>query len=433
MQLLRKVWHILDPILQQNQQLLLSELNIKLQKSVRVIDGIIKNEHHATSLSDILKMKGKINRVKFFLSAKESLKLSVVELIDWHYLFDPSWYLLSRVAREEIDRYLETNSGTNESMIEALGVLRKAAQDLTARADQPSRDISSRDFLGTRVPIIDSSVAIAQFEDNDNSAIVDAMTVYLPADTGGTNRDVQSLCKALYRMDPFTFGLLRCCGVINKSKESAKILAFDLVFEIPKGLRCPPQSLRNLLRHSQPSLNVKLEMARHLAASVFYLHTTGFVHKNIRPEIILLFEHEESPTKLLCLVGFEKFRMVQGATSLARDGFPERVFYRHPLRQGYDPAMEYVMQHDIYSLGVCLLEMCLWISFIKENVPAGECILHDELNVDGLLAITDQRQRAFGIKKKLVAIVEEKLPLHVGKKLTDTVVSCLTCLDGPES
>ena len=447
MEFLRTVWESLDPILQQNQQLLLSELETKLQKSVRLIDGVIENKQNAAShpnvlkmkgivrtnsLPDVLKMKGTVRRVKFALSIRESLKLTVAEFIEWHQLFDPSWYLLSRVASKEVDRCLEAKDETKDSMIQALSVLRRAARDINARADRPSRDISSYDFLGTRMPITNSSAAIAQFEDSSKFAIVDHMSVHWCADKAGTNRDVKGLSKALLRMDPFMFGLLRCCGVINRSQKSGfgEILAYDLVFEIPKGLRPRPRSLRDLLRHTQPSLNMKLEMAKHLANSVFYLHTTGFVHKNIRPEIILIFEQEDSSATLLCLVGFEKFRMAQGATSLLGDGLLDRELYRHPFRQGYDPDMEYVMQHDIYSLGVCLLEISLWVSFIEEQTPDGGFSLHNELNVDGILAVTDQRKRAFGVKKRLVAIAEERLPLIVGQRLTDTVVSCLTCLDG---
>ncbi|CAG8970828.1 hypothetical protein HYALB_00001616 [Hymenoscyphus albidus] len=42
----------------------------------------------------------------------------------------------------------------------------------------------------------------------------------------------------------------------------------------------------------------------------------------------------------------------------------ERNLYRHPSRQGAIPADEFIMQHDIYNLGVCLLEIGLWESFV---------------------------------------------------------------------
>lgn len=41
------------------------------------------------------------------------------------------------------------------------------------------------------------------------------------------------------------------------------------------------------------------------------------------------------------------------------DNLMDRNFYRHPNRQGESPKDIYVMQHDIYSLGICLLEIGL--------------------------------------------------------------------------
>lgn len=50
---------------------------------------------------------------------------------------------------------------------------------------------------------------------------------------------------------------------------------------------------------------------------------------------------------------------------MAGDMSWDRNVYRHPLRQGNDPVDRYRMQHDIYSLGVCLLEVGLWESFVE--------------------------------------------------------------------
>lgn len=43
----------------------------------------------------------------------------------------------------------------------------------------------------------------------------------------------------------------------------------------------------------------------------------------------------------------------------------ERNLYRHPVRQGLWSEEAFIMQHDIYSLGVCLIEIALWQSFIQ--------------------------------------------------------------------
>jgi hypothetical protein len=45
-----------------------------------------------------------------------------------------------------------------------------------------------------------------------------------------------------------------------------------------------------------------------------------------------------------------------------------RAMYQHPDRQGQPgsyPEVAYEAKHDIYSLGVTLLEVFLWIPFLK--------------------------------------------------------------------
>ena len=440
MDLLTKIWDSLDPNLQQNQHLLLSVLEVKLQKAVSLLNSVVNNEQTATSLADILKTRGRVKKGRFALSVKDSLDQTMVEFSEWHYLFDPSWYLIARVTSEEIDRQLQAKKTHNESPVYGLKALRKSVRDLNTPSNQPSRDISSYDFLGPRSPISDSQAAIAHFHDKNGYAVVNSMVANLLADEIATVREVKALCKALSRMDPYIFGLLRCCGVVNKSQAidangpiMKKQLAYDLAFEVPTSLS-KPKSLRDLLKNHQASLNLRLEISRQLASSVFYLHTTGFVHKNIRPENILIFEQEASrKKKVACLVGFEKFRVADGDTYLVGDGLPEREIYRHPSRQGNDPEREYVMQHDIYSLGVCLLEIGLWKSFVQRNESQGGFLTHAELDIGQYLALSDTHMKAFGTKKRFMSIAEKQLPIYAGDKLTRIVSKCLGCLDEPES
>jgi len=59
--------------------------------------------------------------------------------------------------------------------------------------------------------------------------------------------------------------------------------------------------------------------------------------------------------------------------------------YRHPERQGPPDSMaeaKYNIGHDIYRLGVCLLEIGLWQSFVEyaEQTPKLSSILVDAKN-----------------------------------------------------
>src|SRR6266536_3833446 len=87
------------------------------------------------------------------------------------------------------------------------------------------------------------------------------------------------------------------------------------------------------------------------------------------------------------------------------------------------------MQHDIYSLGVCLLEIGLWRSFVIWNQGADKPTPNPELNIEGVLHTKDQRRKGFEIKQVLVATAQHYLPSRMGRRYTEIVVSCLTCLD----
>jgi serine/threonine protein kinase len=119
-----------------------------------------------------------------------------------------------------------------------------------------------------------------------------------------------------------------------------------------------------LKRKPDVSPSARFHIAQQLAQSLSYVHTYGFVHKGIRPETVLVFQNERSEIAASFLLGFENFRTAEGRTLKASDTAWEKNLYRRPRRQGLRPEDEYVMQHDNYSLGVCLVEIGLWRTFV---------------------------------------------------------------------
>jgi hypothetical protein len=129
------------------------------------------------------------------------------------------------------------------------------------------------------------------------------------------------------------------------------------------------------------------------------------------------------------LVGFEKFRLADGQTLRQGDSSWEKDLYRHPSRQGLQPEEDYVLQHDIYSLGVLLLEIGLWTSFVVQGSSPDNFTPGPALNINGFLAEKNQRKKATEIKRTLVDMASNRLPNKMGWKYTNIVLSCLTCLD----
>lgn len=107
------------------------------------------------------------------------------------------------------------------------------------------------------------------------------------------------------------------------------------------------------------------------------------------------------------------------------------------------------MQHDIYSLGVVLLEIGLWESFINYLPQSRPSSASDDPNITpeaGSSSLDenkpiqpsfiaehggekDTRKHATAIKTHLISLAVDKLPARMGNKYTDIVLLCLRCLD----
>jgi hypothetical protein len=88
------------------------------------------------------------------------------------------------------------------------------------------------------------------------------------------------------------------------------------------------------------------------------------------------------------------------------------------------------MQHDIYSLGVYLLEVALWQSFVQFNDDL-TCPWPD-LEIQNAISDKDARKGGFTIKKRLVALAKDRLPCLVGDRYANLVTACLCSLDRSE-
>jgi serine/threonine protein kinase len=169
-----------------------------------------------------------------------------------------------------------------------------------------------------------------------------------------------------------------------------------------------------------------MRVSRNVARSIIFLHSASFVHKNIRPDTIITTETGES-----YLVGFQWFRAAAGDTYMLGDAVQSYNLYRHPTRQGQAPEEMYSMQHDVYSLGVCLLEIGLWKSFVTYgNAPTDITVDVPGIPEAGVQpSARDRRKHSYEVKHKLTDLAREELPSRMGERFAAVVVSCLTCLD----
>lgn len=277
--------------------------------------------------------------------------------------------------------------------------------------------------------------------------VVDSISFESRVDIGALSRDVRHLALKLSQADPIAFGLLTCKGVMQVSQQDPsgassqrQPMALNFIFRVPPGMDTL-FSLRQKLLMSDVHVSVtgRARIACELAKSINYVHVFDFVHKNVRPESVLYFDDTRNSRSHTFLVGFDAFRAADGATRLQGDMLWERNLYRHPERQGDFPSEKYNMQHDIYSLEVCLLEIGLWESFVEyvyqdeiSQVQTGKWYARFQQWLTGVSSdarMSFSYELPWQVKDYLVEIAKKELPARMGDKYATVVVACLTCLD----
>jgi hypothetical protein len=97
------------------------------------------------------------------------------------------------------------------------------------------------------------------------------------------------------------------------------------------------------------------------------------------------------------------------------------------------------MQHDVYSIGVVLLEIGLWTSLVtyprisSPNTEGSVPVASEYVKLMSPGEERDPRQRAFRDKEMLENLAERELPHRLGRKYTNMVLLCLRCLDNIEA
>jgi hypothetical protein len=182
---------------------------------------------------------------------------------------------------------------------------------------------------------------------------------------------------------------------------------------------------------------------------VLNTHNYRYVHKNIRPSNILCitdFKDGESrdsqsrsnaplPSELgrALLVGYSDARLYDAGT---RCMGPQQVgdeIYVHRSRGHQDATQnkKHSFLHDVYSLGVCLLEIGLWESLL---LPASNSSDPWVLNVKAFHFLKfeegDKQDFLREVQINLEETARYHLPRRMGQKYADVVIECLTGLEG---
>ena len=261
------------------------------------------------------------------------------------------------------------------------------------------------------------------------------------SDTRRIARLLGEKAKLSSSVHPF-IGLPTCHGISS----------MQLVLESPTKSESPYHTLRSLLAAHRPepmySLNSRLQASIDLARAVLILHSLGLVHKNIRPENILILgtgSAKDSSVQLgrPCLIGFGSMRSAVVKTQLNPEFYGtsqadigvdkalHAFIYKHPKHWVRKRTDAYQMRDDIYALGVCLLEIAMWKSLF--NWMSGIGSFTNDSNTLRLCRPRDfpndrsKQLWKWTNQRLLVNLARTAIPAAMGETYRDVVVACLTC------
>lgn len=210
---------------------------------------------------------------------------------------------------------------------------------------------------------------------------------------------------------------------------------YVFLFDHPAGSspRLSPLSLHHLISCHDGAPELKLELkqrfrvAQMLVRSIGALHAAGWLHKSIRSHAIKFF-FADSPDKggeQRCDIDkpyLTDFSFARPAAASSRLNAPsvgdvEYDIYRHPER--YDPPVSsFTQMHDIYSVGVVLLEIGLWDTARE---------LYDSMiDYDFGGKVPKEGVSAIHIQDSFMAEARDRLGHRMGSSYRDAVLSCLS-------
>ena len=217
---------------------------------------------------------------------------------------------------------------------------------------------------------------------------------------------ISRLIALLHEVKDAHFKVLRCVNYFDETKHRR----IGIIFELPPHLNGLPTTLLTALScstSSRPSLDARMQLARSLSETLLLMHSVNWLHKSIRSETVLLLNagtitpaRENVPDlENARLSGFEYSRLDNDFTSCNPDFEIQRKIYRHPDRRN-QPNESFSKIHDIYALGVILLEIGLWEPIVRLDRDRGGPL--EERYKEGVVLARKCAENLFGkVKRQL--------------------------------
>ena len=374
----------------------------------------------------------------------------------------------STLASSAKKRHYFVYKRNRESLASTVKRLKELAQDFkdtiglvrTARTTPPATFLSRNIFQVFEKPMIDITDGVSLRQGQLTSKlgrnfprtgyfVLERRPYIDDADDEELEDNIKDLTKLLASSD-HSEGILDVVGYAKDSKAKC----YNLVFAMPEQVEFEA-TLRDMLCSAPqtPPLEVRISICLQLADSVLHVHHLGLVHKNISPMSIAMMKHTSGSSanhvnqgQLVFLLDWHYVRRASDATNRAGETQWWRGVYCHPKRQMQVAQEEYNMGHDIYSLGVCMLEVLIWKSLVESGnqgphispmfkEQANHLKIPERNRVElGMRGIKTESElymaNPFGVQQVLEELARTSLPPVAGSRLSQLVVSCLSALEG---
>lgn len=219
----------------------------------------------------------------------------------------------------------------------------------------------------------------------DNRAVLLEWKIGVGQDSAVLEKRVNQVAAFLHKLEP-SFHSLPCRGYVKDHDANR----YGYIFDLPETFQStslpvqPSQgqpslsplpnlrSLRQLFDHplTAPSLNERLSISVTLLKTLLNLHTSGWLHKELRSDNIIFIrkadddgdDNVDLSTYSMYVAGYVYARADNpGEMTEPLKSALEADLYRHPLSLG-SSRLSFRKSFDIFSVGCTLLEIGLWSS-----------------------------------------------------------------------
>ena len=226
---------------------------------------------------------------------------------------------------------------------------------------------------------------------------------------------VRKLSRLLAEVSNPMFHIARYVGYIDRPLTKQLSLVFASGLTTSAATDKPFMTLKEAYGEEKfVPLETRLNLALALAKALSNIHVVGWLHKSLRSENVIFVATRDTEAKFdlgrPLLFGFDLSRAHTDSSAGDREFRQAALIYTHPQRWGV-PRSTFGTLHDIYALGVVLLEIGCWRAAATFDLAR-----------NGFAGAKDEST----VRLRLLEVAQTYLQHMAGKMYAHVVTTCLT-------